>query len=141
MIGGIDPGMVVEAQGLRFGSATAARGGSGAGERFESVLGNQILRGTVGKSRGSAEEQAHRAAESFVSLAFVQPILKQLRESSWAAEPFAPGAAEKQFGPLLDAEFSERITRAGNFPLVDRVAQDLLMQGERAGARAEGMVA
>jgi hypothetical protein len=72
------------------------------------------------------ESQAREAAQEFVAVALVQPVLQMLRETNQAAGPFAPGAHEKQFGPLLDAELSKRITEASHFPLVDRLARDLL---------------
>lgn len=124
------------AQGVRVDGDSVAR--SEGSERFESVLSEEVLRGTRGKVRESAEERARGAAESFVALAFVQPVLKQLRETNMATAPFAPGAVEKQFGPLLDAELSRRITRASGFALVDRVAQDLLRHEARSDDRAEG---
>lgn len=69
--------------------------------------------------------RAKRAAEEFVSMVFVEPILKQLRESNQAAPPFAPTNGEKQFRSMLDARFAHEITKAARFPLVDRLARDL----------------
>ena len=65
-------------------------------------------------------------AETFVAVALVQPLLAEARKSSWAAEPFAPSDAEKQFGALMDAHVAREITRAARFPLVDRLAHDML---------------
>lgn len=75
---------------------------------------------------GSDAQAARDAAERFVAATLVNPILSQLRESNEAAAPFAPSSAEKQFRALLDAELAQRITGAAHFPLVDRVAHDLL---------------
>jgi Rod binding domain-containing protein len=71
------------------------------------------------------EAKARRAAEQFVSTALIQPILKQLRESSSAAPPFAPTQGEKQFQGLIDTELAQRMVRASNFPIVDRIAEQL----------------
>lgn len=71
-------------------------------------------------------DAARDAAERFVAATLVNPILTQLRESNEAAAPFAPSSAEKQFRALLDAELAQRITGAAHFPLVDRLAHDLL---------------
>ncbi|MEO1277494.1 MAG: hypothetical protein AAFV77_00865 [Planctomycetota bacterium] len=68
---------------------------------------------------------ARKAAEDFVSMAFVQPLLAQLRETNNAAEPFAPGPAERQFGELMDQVLSKQIVRASSFPLVERIESDL----------------
>jgi hypothetical protein len=38
-------------------------------------------------------------------------------------------ATASLFGPLLDEEIAVRISRAERFPLVDRLARDLLRQG------------
>lgn len=68
---------------------------------------------------------ARRAAEDFVAMAFVQPLLAQLREGNNAAPPFAPGPAEKQFGEIMDQVLSRQIVRASSFGLVDRLEADL----------------
>lgn len=70
--------------------------------------------------------RARAAAEALVAQTFVGPVLKQLRESSEAAPPFAPGPGEKQFRALLDAELAQRMVSGWRLPLVERVARDLL---------------
>ena len=77
---------------------------------------------------------ARQAAEDFVAMAFVQPLLAQLRETNDAAEPFAPGPAERQFGEIMDQVLSRQIVRASNFPLVDRIEQDLASRAEQLDA-------
>lgn len=73
-----------------------------------------------------AEERARDTAERLVAQTLVLPVLRQVRESNEAAAPFAPGEGEKQFGALLDERIAEDITKAAGFPLVDRLARDLL---------------
>jgi Rod binding domain-containing protein len=105
---------------------------SGLGARqaeFAAVLAKKTDR--AGPS-GTRESQARTAAEDFVAVAFIQPILKQLRESNTAEAPFAPGPAEKQFRGLMDGQFARRIVQAGNYPLVDRLARDMLKHGVQA---------
>lgn len=114
--------------GLR--SANADRG-------FESYLGKQ-----VDAQSGTAEERARKAAEQIVSVALVQPVLKQLRESNMAAPPFAPTQGEKQFQGLMDSAISERLVHASRFPLVDRLAEQMVVKSRgTAAARAEGVQA
>lgn len=73
-----------------------------------------------------ATTDAHRdAAEQLVAAVLVEPILKQLRETSQAAPPFAPTDGEKQFRSMLDARLAHEITSGARFPLVDRLARDL----------------
>ena len=79
-------------------------------------------------------EGAREAAQQLVSVALVQPLLKQLRDSSRAAPPFAPTQAEKQFAAIGDATLAQDIARAANFPLVDRLARDLLRMGAARAA-------
>lgn len=97
-------------------------------ERFDSVL--KRLRAPA----ESTPEAARTAAEEFVATSLVQPILAQLREQNEAAAPFAPGPAEKMFGPLWDAEIALRIAKAQRFGLVDAVARNLRTYGGATGA-------
>jgi Rod binding domain-containing protein len=82
---------------------------------------------TLGGALGSvnAREHARDAAEEFVAIAFVEPVLSQIRESNHAAAPFGPSDAEKSFGPLLDAEIARRIVAKERYGLVDAVARQL----------------
>ncbi|QOJ01780.1 MAG: hypothetical protein HRU70_15365 [Phycisphaeraceae bacterium] len=98
---------------------------------FREVLGRAD---TAGKP---PETVARDAAEQFVAMTFVQPMLKGLRDSGGAAAPFAPTQAEKQFRGLLDADLARRIVGASNWPLVDRLARDLL-QDQAPTAPAAG---
>lgn len=106
------------------------RGSAAANGRF----GLALARATS-DAKSPAERQAHKTAEEFVGMTLVQPILTMLREQSDAAPPFAPGAGEKAFGPLLDAELAKRITHAKGFGLIDVVARNLL--GKRGAVDAK----
>lgn len=68
---------------------------------------------------------ARKAAEGLVSATFIEPILKQMRESNDAPPPFGPSRAEKQFGALLDTRLADDIVHAANFPLVQKIADRL----------------
>ena len=74
----------------------------------------------------SAESTARGAAEGLVATTFIEPILKQIRESNTAPPPFGPSRAEKQFSSLLDSKLSDEIVHAANFPLVERITSELL---------------
>ncbi len=71
------------------------------------------------------DAEARATAEEFVAVTLVQPLLAQMRQTNNAWGPFKPGAHEKQFGAMLDAEYASRIARASGYGLVDRLAQDL----------------
>lgn len=82
---------------------------------------NEMLRGAA---RSSSADEIRKAAIELVSTALVKPALASLRENPWArgeGGPFAPGPAERRFGPLLDQRFADNVTQASNFSLVDRL--------------------
>lgn len=100
-------------------------------ESFASVMSRADRR--AGSHTQSVEQRSREAAEQFVSITFLQPVLKQLRSASMATGPFAPSAAEKQFQSLYDAELAQRLTKASNWSLIDRIAADL----RKGSAKAE----
>ncbi len=116
-------------------SSTLSAGSSTMAQRqrdFSSIIARD-------RSDDSAAGSARKAAEDFVSMAFVQPLLAQLRETNNAAQPFAPGPAERQFGEIMDQVLSKQIVRASSFPLVDRIESDLAERSSQLEAmRATG---
>lgn len=97
---------------------------------FAEVLGKK-----TGRQLGRVDEAKIReAAESFVAVAFVQPVLKQMRSTNHAAPPFAPNKAEQQFQSLMDAQISRHIVHKANWPVVDRVAQQMLKKAGLASS-------
>lgn len=85
-----------------------------------------LNRAQQGSARTAAQANDPRAAaENFVSIALVQPVLKQLRSSNGAAAPFAPNATERAFRGMMDGQLAQRLVRSGNWSLVDRVEQSL----------------
>lgn len=108
--------------------------GLGAQRSFAAALGAaRRAEGIEAREGRTDEAKAREAAEMLVSTTLVEPVLKQLRESNNAAPPFGPTPAEKQFGALLDHRLSHDIVKSANFPMVDRLARDLL---RNAGATA-----
>ncbi len=111
-----------------FGSGLTAQ------RSFAAALGAaRHAEGIDARENRSKEAKAREAAEMLVSTTLVEPVLKQLRESNNAAPPFGPTPAEKQFGALLDHRLCHDIVKSANFPMVDRLARDLL---KHAGATA-----
>ncbi len=83
----------------------------------------------------SKEADARTAAEGLVSTALVQPIFKQLRESASAAPPpFGPGPGERSFRGMLDTTMAQKLVTSQNWPLVDRLARDLLKRSSGSSA-------
>ncbi len=100
----------------------------GADQRsFAAILGRDWQ--APGAPAQTPEQRARSTAEQYVAIALVQPVLKQLRDPNPAVPPFAPFAptqAERQFRALMDAELAQRLVHAQRFPLVDRIAGDLM---------------
>ncbi len=101
---------------------------------FSSVLSRAQTR--PDKANQSPEQKAREAAEQLVATALVQPVLKQLRETNNAAEPFKPNSAERSFGQMMDTQLSQRIVGSKSWALVGRVAQTLMKRGA-ATSKAE----
>lgn len=83
----------------------------------------------IDDSPEAREDAARESAREFVAVTLVQPLLKQLRDTSQAAAPFAPSGAERQFRSMLDAQMAQRIVRASNFGIVDAIARNLMRAG------------
>jgi Rod binding domain-containing protein len=75
---------------------------------------------------GKEADEARRVAQQLVAETFIKPVLKQVRETRLIADRFAPGDAERRFGPLLDERIADRMTQREGFPLVDAVADHLM---------------
>lgn len=67
------------------------------------------------------EETVRDAATKLVASALVMPVLASLREGNLSEGPFAPGMAERRFGPLLDQHIADRVVSGSNFSLVDAI--------------------
>lgn len=105
---------------------------------FASVLSRAQTR--PDKVNQSPEQRAREAAEQLVATALVQPVLKQLRETNNAAEPFKPNSAERSFGQMMDTQLSQRIVGSKSWALVDRVADTLMKRSSAlpAGVARQG---
>lgn len=101
------------------------------GERFDSAL-----RRALGGDQ-KTQQTPRQAAEEFISMALVQPILAQLRETNQAAGPFAPGEAEKSFGPMLDAEIAHQMVKSSGWGLISAVTSRL--EAHSATANRQGV--
>ncbi len=85
----------------------------------------KTIPGSKPLTAAGGDDQARAAAEGLVSATFIEPILKQIREGNDAPPPFGPSSAEKQFGALLDTRLADEIAHATNFPIVQRIAEQL----------------
>jgi len=119
------PGFAGRSDSFRMAQETRSR------DEFRSILARA--------GAGQDADRAHESARDLVAITFIQPVLRQIRESSGAAAPFAPTQAEKQFGALLDAKLAAQIVESGRFSIVDRIAADLTRASRAVpeNARAE----
>jgi Rod binding domain-containing protein len=103
---------------------------------FAAVLGRAgvgLLGAGTQRAAAAPAVKARDAAEQLVAIGLIQPVLKEFREGNRASPPFAPSPGERQFRALLDAELAQRISRAARFPLVERLAHDLLKRSAGHG--------
>lgn len=102
---------------------------------FSAVLGQA----KSGDGAPTPEDRARQAAEDFVAIALVQPILKQMRESNQTPPPFGPGEGEKALGGLADAQVARSIVRQGQWSVVGSIEQQMLkrLRAESAAQEAQ----
>lgn len=72
------------------------------------------------------EAKALDTAQKLVSTTLIKPILAQARETRDAPAPWGQTQGEKQFGSLLDNRIADDIARASNFPIAQRIAEQIL---------------
>ncbi len=83
---------------------------------------------------GSREGMSTRdIAAELVATAFIMPAMETMRNSPFKSDLFAPGAAERRFGPMLDREIAGRLTQRQGFSLVDAVAERIRSMGGETG--------
>lgn len=93
-------------------------------EAFASILGRKGTR--PAQAEQTPEAKAREAAEQLVAITFVQPVLSQARAARSSDGPFGQTQAERQFGGMIDGMTAERMVHAARWPLVDRLARDML---------------
>ena len=81
---------------------------------------------TVADVPSSTYERADAAARQLVGQAFLVPLLKEVRESTSAQGMFAPGAAEKRFGPIVDHQMADALMTRLDLDVVTNVRQYML---------------
>ncbi len=108
----------------RMPTAPGARLG-GLGRDADAGLSFADILDRTDRPTGSPADLARAAAGRLVASSFIMPLPTSLRESTTAAEPFAPGPAERRFAPMLDWIIADRITEAANFSLIDAIVDRL----------------
>ncbi len=76
--------------------------------------------------KGDRFDEAGKAARQLVASTFIMPVLSTMREARFATGPFAPGDAERRFGPMLDQKLADRIMSGTDFRLIDSVQKQIL---------------
>jgi len=78
----------------------------------------------------TVEKQIEQLANQFVSIAFIKPMMEQMRNSPFKSEMFSGGSGGDMFQQQLDTVISDRISQRANFPIAKAV-YDTLMRGIR----------
>jgi len=96
----------------------------------------RFLHHSAPSSSNGADENLRDAATKLVASALVLPALSSLHQSPLRPQsgPFAPATAEKRFGPLLDVQYADRITKASRFGLVDAIVNRLSSNTKKGAA-------
>ena len=81
---------------------------------------------TIADSSALTYERADAVARQLVGQAFLVPLLKEVRESASAQGMFAPGAAEKRFGPIVDHQMADALMTRLDLDVVAKIRQDLI---------------
>lgn len=81
---------------------------------------------TIAEASSSTYERADAAARQLVGQAFLVPLLKEVRESTSAHGMFAPGTAEKRFGPIVDHQMADALMSRLDLDVVTNVRQHML---------------
>ena len=81
---------------------------------------------TIADSSALTYERADAVARQLVGQAFLVPLLKEVRESTSAQGMFAPGAAEKRFGPIVDHQMADALMTRLDLDVVAKIRQDLI---------------
>lgn len=72
------------------------------------------------------EAKALDTAQKLVATTLIKPILAQARAARDAPAPWGQTQAEKQFGALLDNRLADDISKASNFNIAQRIAEQML---------------
>ena len=70
--------------------------------------------------------EAKDTAEKLIATTLIKPILAQARAARDAPAPWGQTQAEKQFGALLDNRIADDIAKSSNFPIAQRIADQIL---------------
>jgi hypothetical protein len=84
------------------------------GADFRQALLEQLQ--SASSTADTREAKAQKAAQQFVSSAFIMPLLKQMRQSPFKSQLMSGGQGEDAFGPQLDQILSDRIVQRMGTP-------------------------
>jgi len=88
-----------------------------------------------GEATGENEE-LRNAANQLVSVAFIKPLMAQMRQSPFKNDMFQGGQGETIFQEHLDTVLADRISSRSNFAIADAVYRKIAGQKHNATAPA-----
>ena len=72
------------------------------------------------------DQRMEHLANQFVSIAFIKPMMEQMRNSPFKSEMFSGGSGGDMFQQHLDTVLSDRISQRANFPIAKAVHKYLM---------------
>ncbi|QNN23269.1 hypothetical protein HED60_13625 [Planctomycetales bacterium ZRK34] len=80
-----------------------------------------LIAGAGASASESREQQVREAAEEFVAMAFVMPLMKMSRNDPFKSDLFHGGHGEETFGAQLDQVRAKQVAPAISKPIVDAI--------------------
>lgn len=84
-----------------------------------------------------SEQEARQAAQQLVASAFLQPMLKQMRESGFKTEYFDNGPGQDAFNQQLHTALADRMVERMDLPVVDAVTRFVTQHAGAGDGRSE----
>ncbi len=99
--------------------AQAAGAESGDREKFTELM--RVSFDRLNSGEKSKEEQVREAANQLVSVAFIKPMMAQMRQSPFKTEMFGGGPGEAMFQEHMDTVLADRIATRTNYSIADAI--------------------
>jgi Rod binding domain-containing protein len=102
-------------------------------QAFDALLAGKRAAG--GQDAASRRAEAREAANGLVSVTFLMPMLKMMREDPFKSEMFHGGRGEEIFGAQLDEVLADRMAQSMQLPLADAVYRRILGEANESNPR------
>ncbi len=93
----------------------ASQQSNSARSQFEDLM--RISTDRIDLAGKTQQQQVQHLTNQFVSVAFIQPMMEQMRDSPFKSELFSGGSAGDMFQQHLDTILADRISQRANLPI------------------------